>query len=387
MAYKRACMVSINNPTFNARGDHKHARFYLMSAMRKYLEDRDGCPVDLIVMRSRNNDFLEYTVDVNEWDPNKYDAVYIYNSTMNFFGGVPKIGSVIAYRKFADFTGDTYFIFTDPAPNMMITDPCANLKSKIHGFIDRREKLREKNGERVVTDDLIKEARLLTDDVIDRIDPLFKKMKVLSIGIDYNYLASKSRSRDVQKNMPVEMIDINKYEARMFFEERLKDNDYHFDDKEIDLVYFGNRRTDARRSIVSKYFNHKDINSLIIGFDAMADLDLSEGVHVNSLEYMDMANMHKYIDEKCFATIVIGDKHANGHAITYRLCEGLLLKCVGFVSIEYDPNKEMIKNEFLKDFIYVSSAEELHDKLQQIKSDKDLYEKLVRLEREEFENI
>ena len=45
-----------------------------------------------------------------------------------------------------------------------------------------------------------------------------------------------------------------------------------------------------------------------------------------------------------------------------------------------------IKNKELADFIYINDANDLQEKLQKIKSDKNLYNRIVELERSEIQN-
>ena len=64
----------------------------------------------------------------------------------------------------------------------------------------------------------------------------------------------------------------------------------------------------------------------------------------------------------------------------------MLLDIVAFIYITYDPNKTYIQNPWLKDFIYINNKEELKTKIKMINDDKDLYEKIIKLERDEILN-
>ena len=88
--------------------------------------------------------------------------------------------------------------------------------------------------------------------------------------------------------------------------------------------------------------------------------------------------------EQCLATLVIGDNLHNGNIKSARFFESMLVDLVAFIYIKYDPNKEYIKDEFLKEFIYISTKEELKKKIEQIKNDKNLYKKIIELERKEI---
>jgi hypothetical protein len=93
--------------------------------------------------------------------------------------------------------------------------------------------------------------------------------------------------------------------------------------------------------------------------------------------------MFDFINKKAYATIVMGDNLHNNNIITPRFYESMLLNVVAFVWHTYDVDKKFVKNEELKNFIYVDSIDEFHDKVLQIKNNPELFKHLAELERKE----
>jgi hypothetical protein len=159
----------------------------------------------------------------------------------------------------------------------------------------------------------------------------------------------------------------------------LKLKDYDFNNKQYDLVYFGNDRQNERNKIIKKLYSNPNLKKICIGFDPeLENCDVEK--------YIKHDELFPFIGEKCLATVVVGDILHNNNIKTPRFFESMLLDTVAFISTTYDTNKEFVTNEFLRDFIYVSDENELYDKINLIKNDEELYKKIVKLEREEILN-
>jgi len=104
------------------------------------------------------------------------------------------------------------------------------------------------------------------------------------------------------------------------------------------------------------------------------------------MDYVAHDELFKTMGQKCLATLVVGDIRHNNNIATPRFYEAMLLDIVAFIYIDFDKDKQYIKNEFLRNFIYVSSPTEFQDKVRQIKNDPELYRKIVQLERDEVLN-
>jgi hypothetical protein len=65
----------------------------------------------------------------------------------------------------------------------------------------------------------------------------------------------------------------------------------------------------------------------------------------------------------------------------------MMLDLVGFIWTDYDKDRKFIKNEELKEFIYISNNAELKEKLARIKSDEKFYRHIIDLQRKEIDRI
>lgn len=73
--------------------------------------------------------------------------------------------------------------------------------------------------------------------------------------------------------------------------------------------------------------------------------------------------------------------------MTVRFFEAMLLDIVGFISDEYDTEHKLIKNKELADFIYVKNSDEVKEKIEKIKKNKSLFDKIIKQERAEVNRI
>ena len=84
-----------------------------------------------------------------------------------------------------------------------------------------------------------------------------------------------------------------------------------------------------------------------------------------------------------YATLILGDKLYNHNTRTPRFFEAMLLDVVAFIYEKYDEEHKFVNNPKLKEFIYVKTPEELKDKIEMIKKNKQLGKDIIALERED----
>ena len=145
----------------------------------------------------------------------------------------------------------------------------------------------------------------------------------------------------------------------------------------FDFAYCGNRRS-SRDGILKEIIAHSDLNCALVGYG-----DSITSSNVSNIKYMPHEEMFDFINKHVYSTIIMGDNLHNNNIITPRFYESMLLNVVAFIWHKYDSNKQFVKNSELKDFIYVNSIDELHNKINVIKSDKNLFKHIVELERKE----
>ena len=349
--------------------DLRYMRDYLL-----YVLNRDQ--VDFISRKTKKESGLDYFKDTREVDFNDYDEIYIYNASFNPFGGLFKSEALDTFEKLYDFKGDIIYFLVDPKMPMM--------------DFSRFLKARDKNNEYIFGSDEkeINNKRYIKPEIVDNwTDKVWKRIKVAYGGIDYekyvniwNSNLKKAKGTYKELNEDCEWFNFWIFEYYAVNEELdLKLKDYKKIDNPYDLVYFGNNRQNERNKVIKKFYSDPELRKLFIGFDP-------ELPNTDVEKYVKHDELFRILGEKCLATLVVGDNLHNGNERTPRFFEAMLLDIVAFINIDFDPEKRYVKNDFLKEFIYVSTPEELKERIEQIKKDPELYNKIVKLEREEILN-
>lgn len=343
--------------------------FYLREYLLKVLGRKE---VDFVSRKTKKEEDIEYFKDIFSVNLNEYDEVYIYNSSYNLFGGIVPSENIELMKQLYDYEGDIWYNLCDP--KMPYLDYAQFLKSRL------------KDGKLKTSDN--PEFTDFTPEWLDSWSKkVYPRVNIAFAGQNYdlyyntytNILNSKKlKNKDLSTiNPDYDWFFLKLFEYYAINEEfELKIKDYDFNCKEYDLVYFGNDRQNERNKIIKKLYSNPALKKFFIGFDSGLDNCTIE-------KYVKHEELFKLIGEKCFATVVVGDILHNGNIRTPRFFESMLLDTVAFISTTYDPNKDFVKNEFLRNFIYISDENELFEKIQLIKNDKELYKKIVKLEREE----
>lgn len=346
--------------------------------MREYIMKILGREqVDYVSRTIKSDPVVDFYKDARDVDFNDYDEIYIYNARLNPFGGLFKEEALITFEKLYTFKGDIIYMLGDPnMPPMSFAN-----------FLMYKNKLAKKStGEYIISSDnkyTNNEYRLSKDVVENWNEKVWKRMKVAFCGKDYELYYNtyndliKNKTREFEKIAPItqwfqfELFEY--YGINEKIEEKIKDYNKNI---QYDLVYFGNNRHNGRNNIVKGYFDIPSLNKLFIGFDPLLD-------NTTVKQYLPHDKLFKTMGSNCLATIIVGDKLQWDNSITPRYFETMLLDIVGFIDINYDTKKQYVKDEFLKDFIYVSSKNELREKVEKIKNDPKLCRKIIELERKD----
>lgn len=352
--------------------DSKNVRSVDLKYMRQYLLHILGrSEVDYLSKKSKKEEGMDYYKDIETTDLNDYDEVFIYNATLNPFGGLFKYEALITFEKLYTYNGDIYYFQIDPKM------PNADMAKFLQG--------RNKKKDYVFGCDLkaLDFKHKIDPEILDNwTEKVWKRTNIAFDGVDYPYYCSlwnKANEKHPQRKMCEDvtwtsMPIASYYSVNEELETKLKDYDKKGD---YDLVYFGNNRNNERNKIIKKLYDIPEYKKLCIGFDPKIE-------NTDVLPYIKHDELFKTIGEQCLATIVIGDPMHNGNIKSARFFESMLLDVIAFIYNDYDPKKEYVKDEFLKDFIYISTKEELEDRIKQIKNDPTLYKKIVDLERKEI---
>jgi hypothetical protein len=223
--------------------------------------------------------------------------------------------------------------------------------------------------------------KVTKEDIENFTKNVYEKTKIAFCGLDYKKYYdgyNPDKRVDSRKILDTDWAYFGQHEyyaTREFLDIKLQSPEK--DEDSFDFVYCGNHRA-SRDNILNEIVSHKDLKCAIVGYG-----DYISGDNVTSFAYMPHEDMFNFINNKAYATIVMGDNLHNNNIITPRFYESMLLNVVAFVWHKYDIDKQFIKNEELKNFVYVDSIDEFYEKLLKIKSDKNLFNHIVELERKE----
>jgi hypothetical protein len=316
--------------------------------LKKYLDKENivKCHYISKKIKETNEDYIDI---FNLKDLNEYEVIFIHNFNMNFFGGLVPSLTTQFLKLIAGYNGRIYYYITDPKLkyNNIAEQLLKRDNLKYESFIDNNELLNIKNK---------------LNSIELRMNALFTGYNYSNIyGLDFYNIKYYNVFKDIAINF--------KDEKSLFDEEIIK---------EYDICYYGDNRGTYRNNKIKKYFNNNYIKSLLIG----CDLDIKYNTHIKKVNHDELKNLVK----KSYASLVIGDKEHENAFITMRFYENIKYEVVSFIDIDYDINKKLFTNDFLRDFNYISSENDLNYKIKKIKNDKELYNKIIYLQNQELIN-
>ena len=324
---KKTGLILSPNQRINLNTDSTRTRD--IKGIRDYFIEI-GYDVD-IASYGKSRSFYDHGV-INDCDTdyNLYDAIIVYNDTINFFGGQIKDHTVQQVVKLSKYKGDIFYVFTDPKLYKTIGQSLFNKK-------------------------------LITKDILDDYSNIQWNIIWPGVGDLPNFNGKIKQAIKV---------DILKYANRYLNNNRC---DLDFDMREYDLVYYGDYR-DTRIKTFDRFFN-SNIKKLMIG---MSGSNYPNSNYSKKVKQSDLPNV------VCHAksSLTCGDKSHNNNITTSRFYENNLYGVVNFIDLEYDLDRKLYKSEFLKDFLYVSSSKDLEDRLSRL--DKDLFLKIISLQDKEI---
>jgi hypothetical protein len=341
-----------------------------LTFMRSYLMDVLGrSEVDYVSQKTKKEEGLDYFKDITDVDLNYYDEVFIYNCTLNPFGGVFKWHSLQLFVDLYNYNGKIYYALFDP--KMPAVDFAKYLKN------------RDKNGTYTFKADNEAGEFKIDPEILDNwTEKVWSRMNTAYAGLDYDKFVElwnkKHKGKITELNTEIEWTNFWLFEYYSVNEEfDLKMKDYEKVAEPYDLVYFGNNRQNERNKVIKKLYDIPEFKKYCIGFDP-------ELQNCEFEKYLKHEKLFEKLGKNCLATVVVGDDLHNGNFRTARFFETMLLDIAAFIYIDFDPTKQYMNDPFLKEFIYVSSKEELKEKILMLKNDHTLYRKVVELERKEI---
>jgi len=361
-----------------------HIRSVELTYLREYmLKILNRSQVDYLSKITKAELDMPYYKNISSFlngdcDINDYDEVIIYNSPFNVFGGIFStfsLDTVKVLLKYNRPDGKLYYCFTDP--NMPCIDVAANIKARIKNT--ETCKLPTEKGPYKFP---IEELDRYTKEVWPRISTAY-------IGNDYDLYYKKYNGMHKTLRDTTRLYDNYDWCHIDFFtyfsvcelpEDKLKN--YDKSDVKYDLVYYGNNRHTDRDKIISTIYSDSEMNNLLIGYKPDKALKNCE-----ALSYLSHSELFNKMGTECWATLILGDYLHNDDIITARFFESMIIDVIGFIYEPYDSKKQFVKNQELKDFIYVKSSSEIKDKLNRIKESPEFYKHIIELERQEIFRI
>jgi len=326
-----------------------------------YLKHIKKYDVYYISKKLKTENDLNYYLDIENTNLNDFDEIYYHNAQINMFGGEMIEGAFVLIKKLLDYKKPIYSI---------ITDPKILLYNVIEYLFERKEYFKEKN---------IELYNLILENFKEEDINKFKNLNFSSAfcGQDYNLFKKIIKEKSNKHTIiPEKAINFPLFEFMAInFDQKIKPNLY-IHDKIYDICYFGNKRIGDRHKKLKKYFNN-NLKKIIYGFkDSFKNCTYKPYIN-NELLYDEL--------QKSFSSIIIGDKEHDNNFITARFFETIRAGIVGFIDIQYDGQKKLISNEFLRNFLYVDSSYDLKIKIERLKNDQELYSKIINYQYKELE--
>lgn len=321
-------LTSLSNPQYSLNNHRGLEIVYF-----KKLFNENNMQLDIVGKKCRTNNDINFFIDINS-NLDKVENIFLQLSPINFFGGV--------------------------------------LDKYVLDFIKNIAKLKDKNFYVLVNDPRIKpvnpanvvfERFNVCEEYINDWELIFNKAKYIFQGKDLKKFFNEDINREI----------INLDFFTYIFKNNLKQSNFiDLLDKEFDVLYYGDKRGSHRENKVKKYISNNEKN-LLVGYK-------TNNVDCKFINKVKHKELHEVIN-KSICSLIIGDKEHENNIATFRLYETLASSTLCAIDIDYDPNKELIKEETLRKVLYVKNKED-------IKNLCSLYsEELINLQHKELNRI
>ena len=147
------------------------------------------------------------------------------------------------------------------------------------------------------------------------------------------------------------------------------------EDRPIDLAYCGSFRGGRRQKDMIEYFFNRNIRTEMTGNIKIAQFNQKwidgkkQPIFNKSLKQMELS---KYMHNTLASVVIADPLYIDYYDIAQRAYEHLIYGVVNFIDLKVDPDKSFYESQFMKDFMYVSSGEELERKINMLKQDENL---------------
>lgn len=299
-------VTSLSNPQYSLKNHRGLEIVYLKSLFNK-----NNLDLSIVGKKGRTNNDIVFFKDINS-DLESVKNIFIQLSPINFFGGVLDTYVVDFISKLSSLVDKNFYI--------LVNDP----------------RIKPENPAKVVFNRFG-----LCEEHINNWDYIFDNANYVFQGKDLNKFFNDDKERKIIK------LDFFTY---IFKNDAKLSNFVEISNKEFDLLYYGDKRGSYRESKIKKYLSNSE-RDLLVGYKT----NKVECSFINKVPHHDL---QKIID-KSICSLVIGDKEHEDNIATFRLYETLASSTLCAIDIDYDPNKELIKNETLRNILYVKDKEDI----------------------------
>ena len=261
--------------------------------------------------KGRTNKHEQKYLDIFDVDINNFEKLFLSLSQPNFFGGVLGDDVVEKIKKLCEFKGKVGILCNDP-------------------------RIKPVNAAKIVNERFNK----LDQSYIDKFDQLLNNATYLFPGKDLNKFWSDTKYND--------FVYFDYF--KNIFKNKIAEPKYIDTVKNYDVVYYGDRRGSYREKQLVKYMPDNNSN-LLIGFK-------TKKINVPFIKKLKHSDLLNKLNE-CKVSLILADDEHNNNVVTFRFYETLASNCLAGIPIEFDPNKDLIKDNVLKEILYIRSKQDV----------------------------
>lgn len=293
--------------------------------MEKILND-NGYEVDFIGYKSARKKVVDNYLNVFDCeDVNVYDRILIQGSSPVFFGGGPNPNFLPMLEFLTPYKGQFYFMAADPL--IPFTNPAKPLLD-----LNRLKRWDNKVEEWNIRP-YQKNSPEYYKNIYDKWEFHMKNVVHVFPGKNIQQFYPNSKINEV--------INVDWFKYIWKNEIEIKNTTSK---KQWDVMYYGRNRKKFREDQVKKYMP-EGMNNLLVSYK-------TNNVKTDFIKTLPNSELRETIN-KCKVSLILGDKEHLDNVITYRFYEILASDALAAISIEYDPNRELIQNPILKKLLYV----------------------------------
>lgn len=316
----------------------------------KKLLTKIGCDIDIYSKNPKNEDGI-YDLEIYHDLVNDrgYDALVVVNGSMPMYGGIDGGDDIYNHKIIAAFKGPIIYMLYDPY--LGLKDMSANIAKK-EIYAHHSDSIKHNNTKL----HYITQCRNTS-------------------GI--NELGQKSITYFPLEQFPLFMPEI--YDV--------PSNREH---NKIDLAYCGSFRGGRRQKDMIHFFFDTGLKTELTGNIKLQQFNqnwISGKTPPTINKPLKQAEVAEYMGD-VLASVVIADPIYKQHYdIAQRAYENLIYGVVNFIDLTVDPNREFYEDEFMKDYMYIATRQSLVQKINEIKNDKALYDKIISKQNEIIRNF